>query len=168
MIGETGDFWKMSSFIPIIVLISLLKANRIVRSHPFDGLTLLRGKWDEYFLLRAFLNRRETKMSPQTYRWFVCSLCVDWWKCYCDRSRVAYHYYVRIITSRLLACLPVCLSTKSISAYYRVCVPYSQYWLMNRFIFFAVTAADRDFISYLPIIIITLSVWTILLDFWLD
>jgi hypothetical protein len=35
---------------------------------PFDGLTLLRGKWDEYFLLRVLLNRRETKMSPQTYR----------------------------------------------------------------------------------------------------
>ena len=35
---------------------------------PFDGLTPLRGEWDEYFLLRALLNRRETKMSPQTYR----------------------------------------------------------------------------------------------------
>ena len=35
---------------------------------PFDGLTPLRGEWDEYFLLRALFNRRETKMSPQTYR----------------------------------------------------------------------------------------------------
>jgi hypothetical protein len=35
---------------------------------PFDGLTPLRGEWDEYFLLRVLLNRRETKMSPQTYR----------------------------------------------------------------------------------------------------
>jgi hypothetical protein len=35
---------------------------------PFDGLTPLRGKWDEYFLLRVLLNRRETKMSPQMYR----------------------------------------------------------------------------------------------------
>jgi hypothetical protein len=36
--------------------------------YPFDGLTPLRGKWDEYFLLRALFNKRETKMSPQTYR----------------------------------------------------------------------------------------------------
>jgi hypothetical protein len=35
---------------------------------PFDRLIFLRGKWDEYFLLRAFFNKRETKMSPQTYR----------------------------------------------------------------------------------------------------
>jgi hypothetical protein len=35
---------------------------------PFDGLTPLRGEWDECFLLRVLLNRRETKMSPQTYR----------------------------------------------------------------------------------------------------
>ena len=35
---------------------------------PFDGLTPLRGEWDEYFLLRVLLNRRETKMSPQMYR----------------------------------------------------------------------------------------------------
>jgi hypothetical protein len=69
-------------------------------SYPFDGLTPLRGEWDEYFLLRVLLNRRETKMSPQTYRWFVCSLRVDWWKCYCDRSRVAHHHHhARIITS---------------------------------------------------------------------
>jgi hypothetical protein len=38
------------------------------RQAPFDGLTPLRGEWDEYFLLRALFNRRETKMSPQTYR----------------------------------------------------------------------------------------------------
>jgi hypothetical protein len=40
----------------------------VSRVYPFDGLTPLRGEWDEYFLLRVLLNRRETKMSPQTYR----------------------------------------------------------------------------------------------------
>jgi hypothetical protein len=39
-----------------------------VRPYPFDRLTPLRGEWDEYFLLKALLNKRETKMSPQTYR----------------------------------------------------------------------------------------------------
>jgi hypothetical protein len=133
---------------------------------PFDGLTPLRGEWDEYFLLRALLNRRETKMSPQTYRWFVCSLCVDWWKCSCGQSRVAHHlprsnHHVELPR-------PIYLSTKSIGAYYRMCVLYSQYWPIDRPTSFAATAADRDFISYLPIITITLSVWTTPLDFWLD
>jgi hypothetical protein len=120
---------------------------------PFDGLTPLRGKWDEYFLLRALLNRRETKMSPQTYRWFVCSLCVNWWKCYCDRSRVAHHYHARITTSRPPACLSAYLpTTKSIGAWQWVDLPPRSYRRRSRFT------------SYLPTTIIILSVWTTLLD----
>jgi hypothetical protein len=64
---------------------------------------------------------------------------------------------------RLSACLLACLPA-GLSAYL---LTYEVHWyLINESIYFlAVTAADRDFISYLLIITITFSVWTILLDF---